>query len=277
MEFCLIYPVMEGYCDPDRVRGVAAAAEEEGFHSLLVWDHYLIPQGPETLDAWTLLSYVAGTTSSIRLGTVVTPIPFRPPAQLAKVVATVDVLSEGRLTLGVGAGWHQPEFDGFSRWESNRVRVDQTEEALDLIVRLWGGEPVDFTGKHYSATRAQISPAPIQKPHPPMWFGTKGKRMMDLAAQYGDAWIPTNLEPDEYRRGIEKLRSRRAELGLSSDIKGALQNFTVFTDAEEFLGTIGDFADAGCGYYGAVWSYPPDEMVPRIRWFGREVKPHASI
>ena len=277
MEFCLIYPVMEGYCDPESVRRVAAAAEEEGFHSLLVWDHYLLPQGPETLDAWTLLSYVAGVTSSLRLGTVVTPIPFRPPAQLAKIVATVDVLSEGRLTLGVGAGWHQPEFDGFSRWESNRVRVDQTEEALDLMVRLWGGEPVDFTGEHYSAIGAQIAPSPLQKPHPPMGFGTKGRRMMELTARYGDGWVPTNLEPDEYRRGMERLRSRRAELGLSGDIKGALQNFTVFTDAEKLLGTIRDFADAGCRYYGSVWSYPPDEMVSRIKWFGREVKPYAPV
>ena len=275
MEFCLIYPVKEGYCDPETITRVAVAAEEEGFHSLLVWDHYLLPTGPDTLDAWTLLSYVAGTTSSMRLGTVVTPIPFRPPAQLAKIAATVDVLSGGRLILGVGAGWHQPEFDAFSRWESNRVRVDQTTEALDLMVRLWGGEPVDFTGKHYSVLGAQISPAPVQKPHPPMWFGTRGKRMMELAARYGDGWIPTNIEPDEYRRGMERLRSRRGELGVSDDVKGALQHFTAFTDAEEFLATIEAYADSGCAYYGAVWSYPPDEMVSRIKWFGREVMPHA--
>ena len=136
MEFCLIYPVKEGYCNPETVARVAVAAEEEGFHSLLVWDHYLMPAGPDTLDAWTLLSYVAGITSTIRLGTVVTPIPFRPPAQLAKIAATMDVLSGGRLILGVGAGWHQPEFDGFSRWESSGVRVVQTTEALDLMVRL---------------------------------------------------------------------------------------------------------------------------------------------
>jgi probable F420-dependent oxidoreductase len=275
LEFCLIYPVKEGYCNPETVARVAVAAEEEGFHSLLVWDHYLMPAGPDTLDAWTLLSYVAGITSTIRLGTVVTPIPFRPPAQLAKIAATVDVLSGGRLILGVGAGWHQPEFDGFSRWESSGVRVDQTTEALDLMVRLWGGEPVDFTGKHYSATGAQIAPTSVQKPHPPMWFGTRGKRMMELAAQYADAWIPTNLEPDEYRRGMEKLRSRRKELGVSGDIKGALQHFTAFTDTQEFLATIKAYADAGCGYYGAVWSYPPDEMVSRIKWFGREVMPYA--
>ena len=121
LQFCLIYPVEEGYCDPETIASVAAAAEAKGFHSLLVWDHYMLPQGPDTLDAWTILAYVAGATSTIRLGTVVTPIPFRPPAQLAKIVASLDVLSSGRAILGVGAGWHQPEFDGFSKWERNGV------------------------------------------------------------------------------------------------------------------------------------------------------------
>ena len=102
MEFSLIFPVKEGYCDPDTVTKVAVAAEEEGFHSFLVWDHYMTPGGPNTLDAWALLAFVAGKTSSIGLGTVVTPIPFRPPAQLAKIVSTVDVLSGGRAILGVG-------------------------------------------------------------------------------------------------------------------------------------------------------------------------------
>ena len=273
MEFCLIYPVKKGYCDPETVTRAAVAAEEQGFHSFLVWDHYLLPEDPETLDAWVLLSYVAGATSSIRIGTVVTPIPFRPPSQFAKVAASLDVLSGGRLTVGVGAGWHQPEFDAFSRWEPAGVRVDQTAEALDLMVRLWEGGPVDFAGEHYSATGAQITPPPVQRPHPPLWFGTRGRRMMELTARYGDGWIPTNIEPDEYRRGIEGLRSRRAEIGVAGDIKGALQHFTAFTDAGTFLATIKSYADAGCRYYGAVWSYPPDEMVSRIQWFGREVMP----
>jgi len=100
--------------------------------------------------------------------------------------------------------------------------------------------------------------------------------MMELTARYGDAWIPTQLTPDEYGQGLERLRSLRAEMGVPGDIKAALQHFTAFTDAEEFLATIKNYADAGCGYYGAVWSYPPDKMVSRIKWFGREVMPHAS-
>ena len=235
----------------------------------------MLPEGPDTLDAWTLLAYVAGSTSSIRLGTVVTPIPFRPPAQLAKVVATLDVLSGGRSTLGVGAGWHRPEFDGFSKWEPAGVRVDLTAEALDLMTRLWTGESVDFEGRHYSASGAHVAPAPRQKPHPPLWFGTRGRRMMELAARYGDGWIPTMLDPDEYRQGLERLTARREELGVQGEFTAALQHFTAFTNAADFLSTIRAYAGAGCRNYGAVWSYPANEMVSRVKWFGRNVMPHA--
>jgi probable F420-dependent oxidoreductase len=275
MEYSLIYPVKEGYLRPELITSVATAAEEAGFHSFLMWDHYLLPSGPDTLDAWAALAYVAGITSTIKLGTVVTPIPFRPPAQLAKVVATVDILSGGRTILGVGAGWHKPEFDGFSQWDGDGVRVDRTIEALDLMTRLWTGEPVDFKGRFYSAEGAQIVPRPVQRPHPPLWFGVKGRRMMELTARHGDVWIPTKIEPDEYRRGMERLRTLRNGMGIQGEVKGALQQFDLFTDPDDFLRSINEYAGAGCGYYGAIWSYPPDEMVPRIGWFAREVKPHG--
>ncbi len=275
LQFSLIYPVEKGYCDPETVASVAAAAEAVGFHSFLVWDHYMLPQGPDTLDAWTILAYVAGATTTIRLGTVVTPIPFRPPAQLAKIVASLDVLSSGRTILGVGAGWHRPEFDGFSKWERNGVRVDQTAEALDLMTRLWAGGPVDFEGEHYSSQGAQISPASVRKPHPSLWFGTRGRRMLELTARYGNGWIPTGLEPAEYRQKLDLIMARREELGIQGDLAPALQHFTPFTDAGAFLETIGSYADAGCRYYGAVWSYPPEEMVTRVEWFASEVMPNA--
>ncbi len=235
----------------------------------------MLPQGPDTLDAWTILAYVAGATSTIRLGTVVTPIPFRPPAQLAKVVASLDVLSSGRAILGVGAGWHQPEFDGFSKWERAGVRVDQTAEALDLMTRLWAGGPVDFAGERYASRGAEIAPRPVQRPHPPLWFGTQGRRMLELTARYGDGWIPTGLEPDEYKQKLELVLARRNELGIEGDFAPALQHFTAFTDAGAFLDTIGAYADAGCRYYGAVWSYPREEMVDRVNWFASEVMPNA--
>lgn len=271
MKFNLIYPVKEGYLDRGLIRDVAVAAEEAGFYGFLSWDHYMLPDSSETLDAWSILSYLAGQTSRIKLGTVVTPLPFRPPSQLAKIVSTVDLLSGGRTILGVGAGWHRPEFDGFSEWLPTGKRVAQTSEALELITTLWRGGTSDFSGRYFSSKGAEILPSPVQKPHPPMWFGVKGPKMMELAALYGDGWIPTNITPSDYASGLQKLHEIRTDNGIREDIKGALQNFEVFTDASLCLETICEYRDAGCEYYGPIWSYPPDEMISRIHWFAENV------
>ena len=275
MEHLLIYPVKKGYLDKDLISEVGKAAEQAGFYAFLSWDHYMLPDGPETLDAWSILGYLAGQTDTIKLGTVVTPIPFRPPAQLAKIVASVDHLSGGSTILGVGAGWHQPEFDGFSNWGTPGQRVTRTSEALELITRLWTGEKVSFEGKAYNSDGAIISPVPTQKPFPPMWFGVRGPRMLDLAARYADAWIPTNISPELYEDGLKKLREKRSELGINTSLKGALQNFDVYTESEPCVATINSYAAAGCEYYGSIWSYPPDEMVSRIKWFSKEVMPNV--
>ena len=275
MEHLLIYPVKKGYLDKELISEVGKAAEQAGFYAFLSWDHYMLPDGPETLDAWSILGYLAGQTDTIKLGTVVTPIPFRPPAQLAKIVASVDHLSGGRTILGVGAGWHQPEFDGFSNWGTPGQRVTRTSEALELITRLWTGEKVSFEGKAYNSDGAIISPVPTQKPFPPMWFGVRGPRMLDLAARYEDAWIPTNISPELYEDGLKKLREKRSELGINTSLKGALQNFDVYTESEPCVATINSYAAAGCEYYGSIWSYPPDEMVSRIEWFSKEVMPNV--
>lgn len=271
MRFCLIYPNRRPYCRADLVAAVAEAAEEAGFDAFLVWDHYSLPGRPDTLDAWDVLAFVAGRTSGIRLGTSVTPIPLRPPALLAKQVATVDVLSGGRTVLGVGAGWHQPEFEGYSQWDPPRVRVDRVAEGLDLMVRLWTEERVDFQGRYYWARGAELAPKPVQQPHPPLWFGAFGRRMMGLAARYGDAWIQTQVPPDAYRRRMERLRELRRSAGVGTPLKGALQLLNPLKRRDEYLRSIAGYAQAGCEYYGVVWAYPVEEMVDRVRWFAREV------
>lgn len=120
-----------------------------------------------------------------------TPIPFRPPGILAKMVATVDLLSSGRTILGVGAGWSRTEFEGYNEWVSGKTRVDRTEEGVKLILRLWQEDKVDFQGKFYSAKAAVLDPKPLQKPHPPLLFGGFSPRMLRLAGRYGDlCFIP---------------------------------------------------------------------------------------
>lgn len=275
MEHLLIYPVKRGYLDKELISDVGKAAEQAGFYAFLSWDHYMLPDGPETLDAWSILAFLAGQTTSIKLGTVVTPIPFRPPSQLAKIVSSVDYLSGGRTILGVGAGWHQPEFDGFSNWGTPGQRVTRTEEALDLITQLWAGDEVKYNGKNYHSDGAVISPVPVQTPYPPMWFGVRGKRMLNLAAKYAEAWIPTNISPSLYSEGLKALKVLRLEMGIDIPLKGALQNFDVFTEATPCIETINSYSEAGCEYYGSIWSYPPEEMVDRITWFAKEVMPNV--
>ena len=154
-------------------------ADKLGFDGVLMPDHYMWgwDRGPDdyvTLETWVTLTYLAAKTEQIRLGTLVTPIPFRPPAMLAKMLSTLDVLSKGRVILGVGAGWSQVEFEGYSEWNEPNVRVDKTEEGLELMIRLWTQNGVTFEGKHYKAKAAVLEPKPVQKPYPQLLFGGRG-------------------------------------------------------------------------------------------------------
>jgi alkanesulfonate monooxygenase SsuD/methylene tetrahydromethanopterin reductase-like flavin-dependent oxidoreductase (luciferase family) len=169
------------------------------------------PQKDSTVESWIALTYLAAKTQNIKLGTIVTPIPFRPPAMLAKMVATMDVLSSGRAVLGVGAGWSQTEFEGYSTWDDPKTRVDKTREGVELILQLWQKPQVDFKGEYYHAKGAILDPKPVQKPHPPLMFGGVGTRMLRLAGQYADiCHIPPWVHvPMEKARSIVKQEARR--------------------------------------------------------------------
>lgn len=194
-----------------RIIESAKLADEVGIDFLLLTDHYMTPTSNQTVDAWTTLAALAMETESIRLGTCVTPIPFRPPQLLAKVVATVDQLSNGRAILGIGAGWHRPEFEAYSSWDDDKVRVAKTREGIELMKKLWTADkPVDFDGEYYKVIGSVLEPKPVQKPHPPLWFGTTGAYMLKLAARYADGWVPPvpGVSMDVYQRALKQLRER---------------------------------------------------------------------
>jgi len=192
-------------------------ADKLGFWGAVIPDHYMWaeaygqPQKDSTLESWIALSYLAAKTQDIKLGTIVTPIPFRPPAMLAKMVSTMDVLSSGRAVLGVGAGWSQTEFEGYSTWDDPKTRVDKTREGVELILELWQKPQVEFKGKYYHAKGAILDPKPVQKPHPPLMFGGVGTRMLRLAGQYSDiCHIPPWVHvPMEKARSTVKQEARR--------------------------------------------------------------------
>lgn len=182
-------------------------AEECGLDYFFCTDHYLTPRSSSTVDAWTILASLAATTNRIRIGTCVTPLTFRPPAQLAKVVATVDQISEGRAILGVGAGWSSSEFVAYSQWEEDvKIRVAKAKEALKLILGLWeAAEPLDFDGKFYNLRGAILEPKPVQMPMVPLWFGTQGHSMLELALRHAEGWLPPvpPISMSNYERVIE--------------------------------------------------------------------------
>jgi len=178
------------------VREMARMAEAVGFDTLWVADHFLFRHSPPVmmpegvtrgvLEAWTLLSALAAVTSRVTLGPFVACTSFRNPALLAKMAETLDEISEGRLLLGLGAGWHEPEYDAFGYpFDHLASRFD---EALQIIVPLLREGHVDFAGQYYQARDCELRPRGPRPQGPPIWIGAKGPRMLRLVARYADAY-----------------------------------------------------------------------------------------
>jgi probable F420-dependent oxidoreductase len=272
LRFGIVYPNIEEYVDPDLATRCASLADELGFEVLLTWDHYMYPDSDRAFDAWVFLTHAAAKTERIRLGTCVTPIPFRSPGMLAKMVATLDILSKGRVILGVGAGWHRAEFEGYSVWDDDGgTRVSKTKEGLELMTKLWTERSVDFDGRFYKAKGAILEPKPVQKPYPPMWFGSTGPRMMGLASEYGQGWIPTKVTPQEYRAGVSGLTEKLGTTRDERDFSFVYNLYTPLQTAQEYATSIQEFEEAGCGYYLVNWKYGKDVLLERLKWFAKEV------
>lgn len=179
----------------DSLKKLATTAENNGFDSFWVMDHFhqipMIGKVEEPmLESWTTLSVVAGLTTKIKLGTLVTGIMYRYPAVLAKVAATLDVLSKGRLFMGIGAAWNEDESHAYGiHFPPASERLSRLEEAIQIIRKMWTEEPsASFNGKYYQIRNAYCNPKPIQKPSPPILVGGGGERKtLKIVAKYADA------------------------------------------------------------------------------------------
>lgn len=203
------------FSDGKFLREVVVEADRLGFYGFLMSDHYMWQtrsvEDVSTLESWTALTYLAGRTEQIRLGTQFTPIPRNPPAVLAKVLSTLDVLSGGRVVLGVGAGWSQAEFEGYSEWCEPKVRVDKTREGLELMLRLWTEDEVSFNGRYYHAARAVLEPKPVQKPHPTLFVSgrPRSNRMLRLAGKYADIFNVASTTANGETASEEEIQESR--------------------------------------------------------------------
>ena len=165
----------------------ARSAEDSGYATFLIRDHFIEEPFGHQLAPLTALATVAGATNRLRVGSLVLANDYRHPVILAKEVATLDVLSNGRVELGLGAGFSQPEYaQAGIRFDPPGIRVDRLEEAIHVLKGLFAAGPFTFTGKHYSVSQVDGFPKPVQRPHPPILVGASGKRMLSIAAREAD-------------------------------------------------------------------------------------------
>jgi alkanesulfonate monooxygenase SsuD/methylene tetrahydromethanopterin reductase-like flavin-dependent oxidoreductase (luciferase family) len=170
MQYAIYMPAGEDFSDPRTLAELGREAEQSGWDGFFIWDHVVLGPSERTLDPWVGLAAVAMVTERIRIGTMVTPIPRRRPWKLARETATLDRLSNGRLTLGVGIGLGAKEWDDLGEETSPKVRGEMLDEALQVLTGLWSGEIFSFEGKYYHVKNARFLPTPVQ-PHIPIWVG----------------------------------------------------------------------------------------------------------
>ncbi len=231
----MILPNFDRHASSDGVRAVAEAAEELGFDSVWATEHIIV--GPEAvepygraLDPLCTLSWIAGYTQRIGLGTSIVLVPLHHPIHLAKEAATLQEFSGGRLRLGVGVGWHEDEFRFMG--VPFRERGRRADEALRLIRALWSGERA-FEGRYWSFEGATSEPLP--SPRPEIWVGGGSDRAVRRAREHGDVWHPSRSGTPER---VREVKARFPELRVVPRISPA--------SAGEVAAKIDEYRDAGC-------------------------------
>lgn len=192
--------------------------ENLGYEYFSVGEHFMRgdPPGP-THAALPVLAVAAGATDQMRVLSSIILTPFYHPLFLARTAATLDAASGGRLTLGVGVGGEFPvEFEAAGLRVNQRGR--RTDECLEVMRKLWTGEKVTFSGRHFQLTDAMINPSPVQKPNPPVWVSGRRDAAMARAAKFGDGWMPYFYDAPRYRDSVGKIKGFAAEAGR--DISG---------------------------------------------------------
>lgn len=223
MKFGVVYPQTEMKHDPVAVRDYAQTVEGLGYNHILAYDHVLGAnperpggfRGPYTFESsfhepFVLYSYMAGLTKKLEFTPGIIILPQRQTALVAKQAATLDVLSGGRIRLGVGLGWNEIEYIALGENFHNRGR--RIEEQVELLRELWTQPLVAFEGRWHTIPDAGINPLPVQQPIP-IWFGGQADPVLERTARLGDGWMANVRTPEQAQTYVDKLRSYLAEAG----------------------------------------------------------------
>jgi F420-dependent oxidoreductase-like protein len=266
---------------------IGRTADEAGFASVWVMDHFFQIQGvgevdEPMLEGYNALSYLAGMTERVKLGTLVTGVHYRYPGLLVKTATTLDVLSGGRAYLGIGAGWNERESRGLGvPFPSTRERFERLEETLQIAQLMWSGEVESFEGEHYQLAEALNSPQPLSEPHPPIMIGGMGEqKTLKLVARYADA---CNLfiygGPDAIRHKLGVLRGHcedvgrdyeeieRTGLGTANLSEGAMTS-------EDIINLCREISEAGIQHL--IFNMPNVNDIAPLETFGEEIIPAVA-
>ncbi len=266
---------------------IARTADDAGFYSVWMMDHFFqIPiVGPaemDMLEGYSGLSYMAGVTSRVKLGTMVTGVTYRRPGILVKTATTLDVLSGGRAYLGIGAAWFDREHVGLGvPFPSLGERFERLEEALQIAKQMWSGEVGPYIGTHYRLEETLCSPPPVSRPHPPILIGGLGeKKTLRLVAQYGDACnLFDFIGLDVLKHKIDVLKSHCDQVGRDY---GEIEKTTLgraHLDAgqmspKDVIEHCRALADLGVQH--AIFNMPNTHEIAPLEAFGKEIIPEVA-
>ncbi|TMD53435.1 MAG: TIGR03560 family F420-dependent LLM class oxidoreductase [Chloroflexi bacterium] len=254
--------------------------EELGFDSVWDCDHWVQPSRPggPYFEAWTLLAALAAKTERIRVGVLVSSNTFRHPAWLAKMAATVDHVSGGRLELGLGAGWYEPEHQMLGLdFPEPKLLVDRFEEAVQVVDLLLRQDLTTFPGRHYQLREAAFRPRPVQQPRPPLTIGAHGPRMLGIVARWADAWNSFG-SPDEIRARNEVLDAHCE--GIGRDPRAILRSLYYWiaradedpwSSVDAFQDLVGRYGEVGIEEF--VIDIPRDDQEEVLERVAAEVLP----
>jgi len=252
---------------------ITDAAEDLGFTGVMALDHLLA--GPDLKDRypWVLepmvaLGYLAARTRRVRLATSVLVLGMRNPFVVAKQAATLDLASGGRFTLGLGAGYSEPEFRNVGASNVWTTRGKRLDEAIALFRHLWSGSSTPFEGEFYSYDEGWFAPPPPQGANLPILIGGHSEAALNRAARLGDIWQSTGLGPDEFKKRADWVRThaghRHVEVGARTTLLG---------EPDAVRARVKEFESAGAEHVCANFGKTPSEWVANMRRFARDVMP----
>jgi probable F420-dependent oxidoreductase len=223
MKIGLCLPNLGGKISTDSMVKLGTLADELGFDSMWTADHIIAtkenanPYG-YVLESLVSLAFLAAKTERINLGTSILVVPQRNPILVAKQVAAIDVLSHGRVILGIGAGWIEPEFDLLGEDFGNRGR--RLDEYINLMRAVWGGKLINFSGEFYKLNDAVSMPRP--KKLVPLWIGGNSTAAIDRASRIGDGWQPIDITPSQLEQGVRRIGETKRKISISANLRLAL-------------------------------------------------------